>query len=69
MHFSVYTYQPIVLHNSEGRQEIAIQNPPFVQMPLIESVVQHLQGIGNCTADSVSATSVNWVMDRILGKI
>ena len=69
MHFSVYTYQPIVLHNSEGRQEIVIQNPPFVQMPLIESVVQHLQGIGNCTADSVSATSVNWVMDRILGKI
>ena len=68
MHFSVYTYQPIVLHNSEGRQEIAIQNPPFVQMPLIESVVQHLQGIGTCTADSVSATSVNWVMDRILGK-
>lgn len=69
LHFSVYTYEPIVLHNSDGRQEIVIQNPPYVQMPLIESVVRHLQGIGNCTADSVSATSVNWVMDRILGKI
>ena len=68
MHFSVYTYQPIVLHNSEGRQEIAIQNPPFVQMPLIESVVQHLQGIGTCSSTSISATPTNWAMDRILGK-
>jgi predicted dehydrogenase len=67
--FSVYTYEPITLHTSAGREEIAVENPPYVQMPLIESVVQHLQGIGNCTADSISSTSVNWVMDRILGKI
>ncbi|MEE1235364.1 MAG: gfo/Idh/MocA family oxidoreductase, partial [Bacteroidaceae bacterium] len=39
------------------------------QMPLIESVVRHLQGKEACTADNLSATSVNWVMDRILGKI
>jgi predicted dehydrogenase len=67
--FSVYTCEPITLHTSAGREEIAVENPPYVQMPLIESVVQHLQGIGNCTADSISSTSVNWVMDRILGKI
>ncbi len=67
--FSVYTYDPIILVTEEGREEIVVPNPPFVQMPLIENVVQHLQGIGNCSADSLSATSVNWVMDRILGKI
>ena len=69
LHFSVYTYQPITLHNSAGRQEISVPNPPLVQLPLIQQVVSHIQGTGICTADSVSSTSVNWVMDRILGKI
>lgn len=67
--FSVFTYDPIVLHNAQGRQEIIVPNPQHVQMPLIEQVVLHLQHQGFCTADSISATSVNWVMDRILGKI
>ena len=67
--FSVFTYDPIALHTSEGRQEITIPNPPHVQMPLINEVVKHLQGQGVCTCDCVSATSVNWVMDRILGKL
>lgn len=67
--FSVFTYEPIALHNSQGRTEIHIDNPTHVQMPLIENVVRHLQGKTVCTADNLSATSVNWVMDRILGKI
>lgn len=67
--FSVFTYEPIALHNSQGRTEIHINNPAHVQMPLIENVVRHLQGKTVCTADNLSATSVNWVMDRILGKI
>ena len=67
--FSVFTYEPIALHNKDGRTEIHIDNPKHVQMPLIESVVRHLQGKEACTADNLSATSVNWVMDRILGKI
>lgn len=67
--FSVFTYEPIALHTTQGRQEINIENPEHVQMPLIESVVRHLQGNSICNADCISATSVNWVMDRILGKI
>jgi len=39
-----------------------------VQYPLIKNVCEHLQGRAVCTATSVSATSVNWVLDRILGK-
>lgn len=66
--FSVFTYEPIVLRNAEGRKEFNIPNPEYVQMPLIQSVVDHLLHRGTCTCDSVSATTVNWVMDRILGK-
>ena len=67
--FSVFTYSPIILQTSQGKEEIVIENPKHVQLPLIEQVVMHLQGTGLCESDCISATSVNWVMDRILGKI
>lgn len=67
--FSVFNYEPIALHTSNGRQEIHVPNPPHVQLPMIEQVVRHLQGLVTCKDDCVSATSVNWVMDMILGKL
>jgi len=67
--FSVFDYQPIILQNSDGEQQINVPNPPYVQFPIIKNVVEHLQGLSVCTCTSVSATPVNWVMDRILGKI
>lgn len=67
--FSVFNYSPIRLQTSAGVEHIDIPNPPHVQQPLIANVVRHLQGIDVCTCTSVSATPVNWVMDRILGKI
>ena len=66
--FSVFNYEPIRLHTLEGTQSITVPNPPYVQYPLIKSVIEHLQGISVCSCTSVSATPVNWVMDRILGK-
>ena len=68
VNFSVFTYDPIVLQTSEGTHTIEVPNPPYVQYPLIKNVIEHLQGIGICTCTSVSATPVNWVLDRILGK-
>lgn len=67
--FSVFTYDPILIVNEEGTRSIRIPNPKHVQMPLIQNVTQHLQGFGLCKCDSVSATPVNWVMDRILWKL
>lgn len=67
--FSVFTYQPIVLQNENGRQEFVIPNPTYVQLPLIKLVVEHLQNKAICKCDCVSATSVNRVVDRILGKL
>lgn len=67
--FSVFTYEPIALHTERGREEIVVPNPPHVQLPLIHNIVEHLQKQSTCTCDSVSATPVNWVMDKILGKL
>ena len=66
--FSVFTYQPIEVITSEGKNSIIVPNPPYVQLPLIKSVIEHLQGIGKCDCTSVSATAVNWVLDRVLWK-
>ena len=68
LRFSVFDYAPIELHTSDGNEEIQIENPPYVQFPLIKNVVEHLQGLAICNCTSVSATPVNWAMDRILGK-
>lgn len=66
--FSVFNYDPILLHTSSGMESIVVPNPPHVQFPLIKNVIEHLQGLDVCTCTSVSATPVNWVMDRVLGK-
>ena len=67
--FSVFTYEPIELITEDGREELRIANPEHLQMPLIQQVVEHLQGKTVCRLDSISATPVNWVMDKILGKL
>lgn len=67
--FSAFTFDPIALHNENGRVEIAANNPEHIQYNLIEEVINHLLGKSVCTCDGVSATTTNWVMDKILGKI
>lgn len=67
--FSAFTYDPIALHTENGREEIVIENPSYVQLPIIKAVVEHLQGKSICTCDGISATPTNWVMDRILNKL
>ena len=66
--FSVFDYNPIRLQTSDGSESIMVPNPPYVQYPLIKNVIEDLQGLAVCTCTSVSATPVNWAMDRILGK-
>ncbi len=68
LRFSIFSYAPIHLVNYEGVRDIVVKNPEHVQLPIIKSVIEHLQGKGQCDATSVSATPVNWVMDRILWK-
>ena len=66
--FSVFNYDPIQIVTSEGTTSVVVPNPPYVQLPLIRAVIEDLQGRGVCSCTCVSATPVNWVMDRILGK-
>lgn len=66
--FSVFNYESIRLINSEGKKDIVVPNPPYVQLPIIQKVIEDLQGIGICECTAISATPTNWVLDRILWK-
>ena len=66
--FSVFDYTPITLNTSDGVEEIVIENPKYVQQPLIQDVVATLQGRSDCQCTSLSATPTNWVLDKILKK-
>jgi len=66
--FSVFDYKPIKLYTEKGVEYFDIPNPEHVQMPLIQRIVNHLQGMEKCDCDCLSATPTNWVMDKILGK-
>ena len=66
--FSAFDYDPIRLHTSQGIQEIKVENPHYVQQPLIQAVVETLQGKGDCQCTALSATPTNWAMDKILRK-
>ena len=68
LYFSVFDFRPIQLYTEKGLETLTVPNPPYVQLPIIQSVVDHLQGKGLCECSSVSATPVNWVIDRILNK-
>ena len=40
--FSVFTYEPIEVFTEKGHETLDVPNPPHVQMPLIQQVVEHL---------------------------
>ena len=67
--FSVFNYSPIVVHTCDGEERIEVDTPPYVQLPLVRKVCEHLQGLSICNCLDVTATPTNWVLDRVLGKI
>ena len=46
--------------------EYPIPNPPHVQQPLIQTVVDHLNGVGDCPSTGESGMRTTWVMEQIL---
>jgi predicted dehydrogenase len=67
--FSCFQFTPIELIYEKGKQEFPIGPPEHVQMPMIRSVVEELQGLGTSPSKGDSGTHVNWIMDKILGKL
>lgn len=64
--FSTLGVEPVLLTTNRGVTQFPIDNPPHVQQPLIQTVVNNLLGLDVCPSTGRSAARTSWVMDQIL---
>jgi predicted dehydrogenase len=57
---------PVTLVTQAGVQEFSSPTPEHVQQPLIQTVVDELQGRGRSPSTGVTAARTSWVMDAII---
>lgn len=64
--FSSFDGEPITLETAEGKEAFRIENPAHVQQPLIQTVVDELNGAGVCPSTGVTGARTTWVIDQVL---
>ena len=64
--FSTFDNNPITLTTERGVTEYSIANPPHIQQPLIQTVVNALIGIRDCPSTGETASRTSRVMDQML---
>jgi predicted dehydrogenase len=64
--YSTFDAQPVTLTTASGSEEFAFEDPPHIQQPLIQTVIDALNGVGMCPSTGESAARTTWVMDQIL---
>ncbi|TXK48892.1 Gfo/Idh/MocA family oxidoreductase [Pontibacter qinzhouensis] len=67
--FPSFRDEPVVLETKAGVQQFSLPNPPHVQQPLIQTIVDELRGHGQCPSTGESAARTAWVMDQIMGRL
>ena len=66
LHFNTFAFQPIVLKTVAGKTEqYEPEQPEHIQQPLIQTIVNELQGIGECASTGITALRTAWVIDKI----
>jgi predicted dehydrogenase len=66
LRLSTFGAEPVELHTAGGVEQFDLPNPPHIQQPLIQTVVDALHGRGICPSTGVSAARTSEVMDRAL---
>jgi len=64
--FHPFSFAPIRLTRDGQTTEFAIVNPDHVQQPLIQTIVNELNGVGRCPSHGESAARTAWVIEEIL---
>ena len=64
--FASFEEAPVLLQIGGETTEFTIPHPPHVQQPLIQTVVDHLNGAGKCPSTGETAARTTRVMDQIL---
>ncbi len=64
--YACFDTSPIQLTRADGIQEIPITQPDHVHQPLIQTIVDELNGQGRCPSTGESGARATWVMDQML---
>lgn len=64
--FASFSPTPILLTTADGSQEFALADPPHVHQPLIQTIVDEINGDGVCPSTGESGARTTWVIDQIL---
>jgi 1,5-anhydro-D-fructose reductase (1,5-anhydro-D-mannitol-forming) len=68
LRLSTFGDAPLELEDVGGVTQFTLPNPRHIQQPLIQSIVDSLQGTGSCPSTGVSAARTSQVMDQaVLG--
>ncbi|MEP7356545.1 MAG: Gfo/Idh/MocA family oxidoreductase, partial [Anaerolineales bacterium] len=63
--YATFDATPLELTTAAGRSELAYDYPPHIQQPLIQTIVDALNGIGECPSTGVSGARTTRVMDEL----
>jgi predicted dehydrogenase len=64
--FATFGNSPVELQTSGGIRYLDLPNPLHIQQPLIQTIVDELNGVGNCPSTGLTAAGTSKVMDRLL---
>jgi len=64
--FSFFGEPRVEVETGEGVKSARFENPRHIQQPLIETVVNHLLGYGECPSTGVSAARTTEVLEAIV---
>src|SRR5688572_11051903 len=67
--FSTFMPSPIVVTRRADVEEIAVADPPHVHQPMIQSIVDELNGSGHAASTGETAARTALVMDRLLASL
>ena len=65
--FSTFDTAPVTLETVKGGSTtFEIDQPEHVHLPLIQSIVDELNGLGSCPSSGKSGARTTWVIDQLL---
>lgn len=64
--FATFGNSPVTVETLEGNRILDLPNPRHIQQHLIQTIVNELNGIGECPSTGFTASRTNWAMDRLL---
>jgi predicted dehydrogenase len=64
--YSTFQKNPVQLETDAGIKNLSFENPAHIQQPLIQTVVDALQGKGSCPSTGESGARTSWVIEQVL---